>query len=125
MSRAAAVPTLLLTCLGALVAPVGAAAASRQDGTVAYVSADRTFGKGVVTAALTGAAATDRPSCASATDQRWALDISGVDHADQYIYSALLSAMGGGWRITVTGAGTCSTVPYLEDIAYVEVRRAP
>lgn len=110
--------TLLVASFAA--APV---LAGRQAGSVVYVSADRTFGKGVITFRLAGGAPTEKPSCASADDLRWALNVGSGSTADQYIYSSLLSAMAGGWKVTIVGTGQCSTASWLEDIAYVEVSK--
>lgn len=99
------------------------ASAGRLEGTVVYVSADRTYGPGTVTVALAAGDITDRPACASAIDKRFVLNVGSNNAANQYIYSALLSAMAAGWKVNVVGTGACQTVSYLEDIAYVEVRK--
>lgn len=108
-----------------LVADLAAAPASagRQVGSVVYTHADRTYGQGIVTFKLAGDAPTERPSCASAGDVRWILNVGSGSTMNQYIYSSLLSAMVGGWKVTIVGTGQCSTAPWLEDIAYIEVSK--
>lgn len=113
----------LFTTLLAASLAAAPALAGRQTGSVVSLTADRTFGKGVITFKLAGSAPTEKPSCASADDLRWVLNVGSGSTADQYIYSSLLSAMAGGWKVTIVGTGQCSTASWLEDIAYVEVSK--
>jgi hypothetical protein len=99
------------------------AMAGRQTGTLAYISADKTYNTGVVTFSVVGGASSDKPACAAGTDARWALNVGDNAPANQYIYSLIVSSMSSSFQISVTGTGKCTTVPYLEDVAYVEVRK--
>ncbi|WP_152542093.1 hypothetical protein [Sphingomonas sp. RIT328] len=99
------------------------AMAGRQTGTLAYISADKTFGTGVVTFSVIGGASSDKPACAAGADARWALNVGDNAPANQYIYSLIVSSMSSTFQISVTGTGKCATVSNLEDVAYVEVRK--
>lgn len=99
------------------------AMAGRQTGTMAYISADKTYNTGVVTFSVIGGASSDKPACAAGTDARWALNVGDNAPANQYIYSLIVSSMSSSFQISVTGTGKCTTVSWLEDVAYVEIRK--
>ena len=97
--------------------------AGSQLGPIKYISADKTYGTGVVTIDNASDQPINKPSCASGSDKRWALNVGSNSAANQYIYSGALAAMASGWNVNIVGTGACSTVPWLEDIAYIEIRK--
>lgn len=122
MSKSWKMSLTLQFLFGSFMMP-SVAYAGRQSGTIKYISADRTYGTGVVTIDISFEQTTSKPPCASGGDKRWALNVGSNSAADQYIYSGALAAMASSWNVTVVGTGACSTVPYLEDIAYIEIKK--
>lgn len=107
----------------ALILPISSALAGSQTGSVIYVGVDRFTNAGVLTVEITPDAIVAKPACASATDRRWVIDLATNKAVDQYMYATLISAMGAGWKVYIVGMGTCSAIPYLEDIRFIEVRK--